>query len=134
MKKKRNVIIVVIILIILLLIFISAYVGYSIAENKYDDRCQHNADLNINFAIDDISKLKESYDEDTMETLIGYVYGAYQYNDPEGVSSALFYLWNALVFDGENIVGKEDLLMEALQDGDVIAIKDIAMSMRSGGQ
>ena len=129
MKNKRNVIIVVIVLIILILL--SAYVGYSIAENKYDYMCQYNAERNINFAVNEISKLKESYDEDTMKTLISCVYGAYQYSDIEGLSPALFDLWNALIFDGENIVGKEDLLMEAIQDGDTNAISDIARSMRT---
>ena len=39
-------------------------------------------------------------------------------------------LWNALIFDGENIVGKENDLISALKDKNAQRIKEIAISMR----
>ena len=53
-------------------------------------------------------------------------------NIPIIVSCRLLYdLWNALVFDGKNIVGKENDLISALTDKNAQRIKDIAHSMRT---
>ena len=68
------------------------------------------------FSIDRLDDIKTQYDVDMVETLISHVYAAYEYSDNSKLSSALYDLWNALVFDGKNIVGKENDLISALTD------------------
>ena len=83
------------------------------------------------FSIDRLDDIKTQYDVDMVETLISHVYAAYEYSDNSKLSSALYDLWNALVFDGKNIVGKENDLISALTDKNAQRIKDIAHSMRT---
>lgn len=71
------------------------------------------------------------YDEDTMEALISNVYAAYEYCDDPYMASALHDLWNALIFDGENISGKETELKSALQSGNAEEIEDFAAELRA---
>lgn len=94
---------------------------------KYEEQSCHTM---IVFAIDKVENLKNGYDADDMEALLSNVYAAKEYTNNSELSCALDDLWNALVFDGENIVGKEDALIEALQNFDAKRIKYIADSMR----
>ena len=84
----------------------------------------------IGFAIDKLDDIKTKYDADGMETLISDVYAAYENSNNGELSSALHDLWNALIFDGENIVGKENDLIAALKEKNAQSIKEIAHSMR----
>ena len=84
----------------------------------------------IAFAIDQTERIKDQYDPDEMEALISNIYAAYEYADDTELSSALHTLWNALLFDGEDLVGKENELIEVLQDADPKGIEEIAMGMR----
>lgn len=84
----------------------------------------------MDFAIDKLDEIKTQYDTDMMEALISNVYAAYEYSNNSELSSALHDLWNALIFDGENIVGKENDLISALKDKNAQRIKEIAISMR----
>ena len=77
------------------------------------------------FSIDRLDDIKTQYDVDMVETLISHVYAAYEYSDNSKLSSALYDLWNALVFDGKNIVGKENDLISALTDKNAQRIKDV---------
>lgn len=79
----------------------------------------------------DKESIKTKYDADGMETLISDVYAAYENSNNGELSSALHDLWNALIFDGENIVGKENDLIAALKEKNVQSIKEIAHSMRT---
>ncbi len=65
-----------------------------------------------------------------MEALISNVYAAVQFTDDSDLNTALHELWNALIFNGENIVGKEDDLIKALKDIDSSVIEGIAYSIR----
>lgn len=85
----------------------------------------------IGFAIDKLDDIKTKYDADVMETLISDVYAAYESSNNGELSSALHDLWNALIFDGENIVGKENDLIAALKEKNAQSIKEIAHSMRT---
>lgn len=71
------------------------------------------------------------YDEDTMEALISNIYAAYEYCDDPDMASALHDLWNALIFDGENISGKEEELKSALQSGNAEEIEGFAAELRT---
>lgn len=85
----------------------------------------------IVFAIDKLDDIETQYDPDVMEALISNVYAAYEYSNNGELSSALHDLWNALIFDGESIVGKESDLIGALMDKNAQSIEDIAISMRT---
>jgi len=84
----------------------------------------------ISFAINKVEDLKNGYDADIMEALISNVYAAVQFTDDSDLNTALHELWNALIFNGENIVGKEDDLIKALKDIDSSVIEGIAYSIR----
>lgn len=112
-------------------IFLSAFIGNYISEQKNLDWRTQNTNTMIAFSIDKVETLKSGYDADTMEALISNVYAAYEFTPDSRLSEALHDLWNALIFDGENIVGREDYLIKALQDDNAQEIKDIAIGMRT---
>ena len=111
-------------------ICLSAFAGHYVSnQNSLKDRGIARQTL-ISFAISKVEGLKNGYDADTMEALISNVYAAVQFTDDGDLYTALHDLWNALIFDGENIVGKEDDLIKALKDTDPNVIKGIANSIR----
>ena len=121
--------VVIVVLSVCLSFFAGKYVS-ELEQNKEDEqRCQQM----IYFAIAKTESLKKQYDTDTMEALISNVYAAYEYSESGELYWALHDLWNALIFDGENIAGKEDDLIGALEELDAQRIAEIAMSMRTKG-
>ena len=127
MIKKKNIIIIIGLLIIT--IFISGYVGYVIAENKNVASSEYEENRMINFSVIILEDLKDGYDEDLMENLISKIFAAHEYSNDD-ISPALYDLWDALISDGGNIVGKEDALIEALQSGNPQEIQNIAKKIR----
>lgn len=85
----------------------------------------------MTFAADKLDEMSGGYDEDTMEAMISNVYAAYEYCDNPHMASALHDLWNALIFDGENISGKEEELKSALQSGSAQEIEGFASELRT---
>ena len=128
MKTMKTVAVVV--LSVCLGFFAGRYVSESEQNQADEQRCQQM----ISFAVAKTESLRKQYDSDTMEALISNVYAAYEYADRSGeLSGALHDLWNALVFDGENIAGKEDDLIDAMEELDAQCIREIAMGMRTKG-
>jgi hypothetical protein len=108
---------------------LSAFAGHYISEqNTLKDRDNKSRTL-IKLAIAKVEDLKNGYDADTMEALISNVYAAVQFTDNGELYSALHELWNALIFSGENIAGKENELIKALKDADTNVIEGIAYSI-----
>ncbi len=97
--------------------------------NSKNQRCN----TYISFAIDNIEKLNSNDDDDILRVLISDIYAAKEYTTNNELNSALHELWNALIFDDDNLEGREDELIEALKnyDNNPDKIKDIAISMRS---
>lgn len=124
---KKLIIIGVFIVSICLSFFAGDYFCQKENVKLRDQRCH----TMIDFSIEKLNDIKSQYDTDMMETLISDIYAAYEYSNNGELSSALHDLWNALIFDGENIVGKENDLISALKDKNVQRIKDIAHSMRT---
>ena len=114
---------------------VSVLVGYMFgvrsSEERYARESQQMTNTYISFSIGELEDLKKGYDEDTMEALISNIYAAKSKTPNPSLNSALHDLWNALIFDGENIVGREDELKKLLEDKDSKAIADFAMSMRT---
>ncbi len=124
---KKSSVIGVFIVSICLGFFAGKYFGDKENIKLRDQKCH----TMIVFAIDKLDDIKTQYDPDVMEALISNVYAAYEYSNNGELSSALHDLWNALIFDGENIVGKESDLIGALMDKNAQSIEDIAISMRT---
>jgi len=116
--------------ILIVCICLSVLAGYYVRnQNSLKDRDNAKQTF-ISFAINKVEDLKNGYDADIMEALISNVYAAVQFTDDSDLNTALHELWNALIFNGENIVGKEDDLIKALKDIDSSVIEGIAYSIR----
>lgn len=123
---KKIIIIGAVIVSICLSFFAGTYFSH---KEDMDHREQRSHNF-IRFSIDKLEELKTEYDTNTMEALISDVYAAVQFTNDGDLYSALHDLWNALIFDGENIVGIEEDLIKALKDKNAQDIKDIAIGMR----
>lgn len=110
---------------------LSFFAGNYMSNREMAQRRAQECHTQINFAIDKLEDLKVQYDPDTMEAAISNIYAAYNSADDGALASALHELWNAFIFDGENIGGKEDDLIQALGDADAEQIKELAMGMRT---
>lgn len=110
---------------------LSFFAGNYMSNREMVQRREQECHGQMAFAIDKLEDLKAQYDPDTMEAAISNIYAAYNSADDGALASALHELWNALIFDGENIDGKEDELIQALGDADAEQIKALAMSMRT---
>ena len=121
----------IIIGVFIMSICLSFFAGNYFSEKENVKLREQRCHTMIDFSIEKLDDIKFQYDADMMETLISDIYAAYEYSNNGELSSALHDLWNALIFDGENIVGKENDLISALNDKNVQRIKDIAHSMRT---
>ncbi len=115
----------------ILAICLSFLAGSSFREKEYAKRDAQRCNVMISFAVGNLDHLKKQYDADEMEVLISNIYAAEEYASDSELAGALHELWNALIFDGENITGNEDALIKALQDRNGNAVKDIAFEMRT---
>ncbi len=125
MKKSRM------IGLIVILICLSFFTGRYFRDSGEAGNSKRKYETMIALSADKLEDLKAGYNADIMEALISNVYAAYIYSDYSEQGSALYALWNALVFDGENIAGKEDDLKQALQADDLQKVQDIAAGIRT---
>lgn len=115
-------------------ICLSFLAGNYCSNREQEEHRAQECQGQIVFAIDKLEDLKVQYDADTMEAVISNIYAAYNYADDGALASALHELWNALIFDGENIAEKEDALIQALGEVNAEEIKGLAISMRTTSQ
>ena len=93
----------------------------------------------LSFAVDNLERLRDGEAEDfqdEVEDLASNIYAAYYdflSDETVAFSDALWELWNALLFDGENLPGNEDALIEALTEQDADRVEEIAAGMRTPG-
>ena len=93
----------------------------------------------LSFAVDNLERLRDGEAEDfqdEVEDLTSNIYAAYYdflSDETVAFSDALWELWNALLFYGENLPGNEDALIEALTEQDADRLEEIAMGMRTPG-
>lgn len=107
------------------------FVGISFSNHKQAENRAERVHTFLSLSVDKLEDLQQQYDSDVMEALISDVYAAYQScDDTVSLAPALHELWNALIFDGENLTGQEEALIHALQDADAQAIADIAYDIR----
>ena len=92
----------------------------------------------LSFAIDKLEGLRDGEygPEEIQSDIASDIYGAYyDFLSGENVdfSGALWDLWNAVLFDIENLPGNEDALIEALTEQDADRVEEIAAGMRMPG-
>ena len=92
----------------------------------------------LSFAIDRLEGLRDGEygPEEIQSDIASDIYAAYyDFLTDETVefSDALWDLWNALLFDVENLPGNEDALIKALSEQDAEEVAEIAAGMRTPG-
>ena len=93
----------------------------------------------LSFAVGNLERLRDGEAEDfqdEVEDLASNIYAAYYdflSDETVAFSDALWELWNALLFDIENLPGNEDALIEALTEQDADRVEEIAAGMRMPG-
>ena len=112
---------------------VSFAAGNTVCRQNMIESRNRKCNTLISFAVDKLDTLKNEYDSDVMEAVISNIYAAYEYCDEAEMKYALHNLWNALIFDGENINGNESELISALQNFDAEGIKYIVYDMRLKG-
>lgn len=94
---------------------ISYIVGNQMKEHEMRRNRLQQCNTLISFAIDKAEN-HDLADQDIMEALISNVYAAYQFCDDSAAAAQLHELWNGLIFEGDSFTGKEDVLVERLQN------------------
>lgn len=118
-------------IIFILAVCISFFAGQYLSGKKQTEARAEKCHTMMTFAVDKLDEMSGGYDGDTMEAMISNIYAAYEYCDDPYMASALHDLWNALIFDGENISGKEEELKSALQSGSAQEIEGFASGLRA---
>ena len=92
----------------------------------------------LSFAIDKLEGLRDGEygPEEIQSDIASDIYAAdYDFLSDEtaAFSDALWELWNALLFDIENLPGNEDALIKALAEQNVEQVAELAAGMRTPG-
>ena len=121
------------VIIIIGAIILSFLGGKFYSESNYTKSKNNRCNTYISFAIGSLEELKSNDYEDILKVIICDIYAAKEYTTNNELESALYELWNALIFDGDNLEGREDELIEALKNykENPTVIKNIALSMRT---
>ena len=104
--------------------------GQRDAEDLQAQRCR----ALLSFSVDRLGELKARHSPEVAAALTSHVYAAYWCAQDAALSSALHDLWNALVFDGENLSGREDRLIAALEAQNAQGVRDLAREVRASGE
>ena len=92
----------------------------------------------LSFAIDNLEGLRDGEygPEEIQSDIASNIYAAYYdflSDETAAFSGALWDLWNALLFDVENLPGNEDALIQALSEQNAAQVAEIAAGMRTPG-
>ena len=118
---------------------IGFFAGKAVQRRENIQSRQGHGRTLLSFAVDNLERLRDGEAEDfqdEVEDLTSNIYAAYYdflSDETVAFSDALWELWNALLFDGENLPGNEDALIEALTEQDADRLEEIAMGMRTPG-
>ena len=124
---------------LLLALGIGFFAGKAVQRREDIQSRQGHGRTLLSFAVGNLERLRDGEAEDfqdEVEDLVSNIYAAYyDFLSDETVdfSGALWELWNALLFDGENLPGNEDVLIEALTEQDADRVEEIAAGMRMPG-
>lgn len=118
---------------------IGFFAGKAVQRRENIQSRQGHGRTLLSFAVDNLERLRDGEAEDfqdEVEDLTSNIYAAYYdflSDETVAFSDALWELWNALLFDGENLPGNEDALIEALTEQDADRVEEIAAGMRMPG-
>ena len=118
---------------------IGFFAGKAVQRRENIQSRQGHGRTLLSFAVDNLERLRDGEAEDfqdEVEDLASNIYAAYYdflSDETVAFSDALWELWNALLFDGENLPGNEDALIEALTEQDADRVEEIAAGMRMPG-
>ena len=124
---------------LLLALGIGFFAGKAVQRREDIQSRQGHGRTLLSFAVDNLERLRDGEAEDfqdEVEDLASNIYAAYYdflSDETVAFSDALWELWNALLFDGENLPGNEDALIEALTEQDADRVEEIAAGMRMPG-
>ena len=124
---------------LLLALGIGFFAGKAVQRRENIQSRQGHGRTLLSFAVDNLERLRDGEAEDfqdEVEDLASNIYAAYYdflSDETVAFSDALWELWNALLFDGENLPGNEDALIEALTEQDADRVEEIAAGMRMPG-
>ena len=124
---------------LLLALGIGFFAGKAVQRRENIQSRQGHGRTLLSFAVDNLERLRDGEAEDfqdEVEDLTSNIYAAYYdflSDETVAFSDALWELWNALLFDGENLPGNEDALIEALTEQDADRVEEIAAGMRMPG-
>ena len=124
---------------LLLALGIGFFAGKAVQRREDIQSRQGHGRTLLSFAVDNLERLRDGEAEDfqdEVEDLTSNIYAAYYdflSDETVAFSDALWELWNALLFDGENLPGNEDALIEALTEQDADRVEEIAAGMRMPG-
>lgn len=124
---------------LLLALGIGFFAGKAVQRREDIQSRQGHGRTLLSFAVDNLERLRDGEAEDfqdEVEDLTSNIYAAYYdflSDETVAFSDALWELWNALLFDGENLPGNEDALIEALTEQDADRVEEIAAGMRTPG-
>ena len=122
-------------IIIILAIVLSIVVGFSAghyhSEKEHMLERDQTCDTMLSFVIGRLEDIQKEYNADDISTVSSYIYVAQLNSNDAELSGALHRLWNAFIFDGDNVKGKEESLIKAIQYADSDEIERIAISMRT---
>ena len=104
------------------LVCLSFSLGFRQGRRDEAQRQEQIGQALLSFAADRLEELKAQYRPEV---------AAYWYEADPAFSSALHDLWNALLFDGENLAGREDALIKALETRNTQSLKALAKEMRT---
>ena len=113
------------------LVCLSFSLGFRQGRRDEAQRQEQIGQALLSFAADRLEELKAHYRPEVAAALASDAYAAYWYEADPAFSSALHDLWNALLFDGENLAGREDALIKALETRNAQSLKSLAKEMRT---
>ena len=112
MKKTAKIISCIAVLALIALSFLT---GNYVKEQENLNGRQRRCHALIVFAVEKAENEVIS-EPGVMQALVSNVYAAYQFCDDPALAAQMHDLWNALVFEGDSYIGREESLANRLKD------------------
>ena len=117
-----------------IVIFAILFTGGIVVANytitgQQDDKRELSFRREIVFSIDALEEYQDDINEETLRVIASHIYAARELSDGE-MWNALHELWNALLFDDEELLNYIDILVLSLNEYNASEIEDIAMNIR----
>lgn len=105
--------------------------GYQLSQTENTQRREESCNIMLSFAIDKIEHLAQDFQPEEMDAMLCNIYAAKEHTENAELSSALYELWNVLLFNREKLIGREMDLVEALKNQNVQLMNEIVSEMKA---